>query len=68
MHEAHLVPLDVVEEDALALDEALVLLARDVLPDEARTGLAFLDDERSFGSDCRLGHSAAALIASTILT
>ena len=29
--EAHAVALDVVDEDALALDEALVLLARDVL-------------------------------------
>ena len=31
---AHPVPLDVVEEDALALDEPPVLLARDALPDE----------------------------------
>ena len=37
---AHLVPLDVVEEHALALDEALVLLPRDVLSDEARLELA----------------------------
>ena len=44
--EAHLVPLDVVEEDALALDEPLVLLARDALADEAALRLAFLDDER----------------------
>ena len=65
---AHLVALDVVEEHPLALDEALVLLARDVLPDEARLDVAFLDDERALGSDGRLGHSAAALIASTMLT
>jgi hypothetical protein len=66
--EAHLVPLDVVEEDTLALDEALVLLARDVLADEAGPRLTVFDDERPLGSDCRLGHSAAALIASTMFT
>ena len=43
----HLVPLDVVEEDALALDEPLVLLARDVLADEPGLRLALLDDERA---------------------
>ena len=31
MREAHVVALDVVDEDALALDEAAVLLARDAL-------------------------------------
>ena len=34
MQVAHPVPLDVVEEDALALDQAPVLLARDALADE----------------------------------
>jgi hypothetical protein len=68
VQEAHLVALDVVEEDALALDEALVLLARRVLADEARPGLALLDDERAFRGDGRLGHPAAALIASTMFT
>ena len=65
---AHPVPLDVVEEDALALDEPLVLLARNALPDEAGLRLAFLDDERPFRRDRRLGHCAAALIASTMFT
>src|SRR3954453_7253281 len=65
---AHLVPLHVVEEDTLPLDEALVFLARDVLADEAGLGLALLDDERPLRSDCRLGHSAAALTAATTLT
>ena len=40
------VPLQVVEEDALALDEPLVLLARDALPGPAPFGLGRLDDER----------------------
>ncbi len=54
---AHLVALDVVEEDPLALNEALVLLAGNVLPDEARLDVAFLDDERPLGSDGGLGHA-----------
>ena len=66
--EPHLVPLDVVEEHALALDEPLVLLARNVLADEAGLRLALLDDEGTLGSDSRLGHCAAALIASTMFT
>jgi hypothetical protein len=66
--ETHLVPLDVVEEDSFALDEPLVLFAREVLPDEAGLRLALLDDERPFRSNCCLGPCAAALIASTILT
>jgi hypothetical protein len=66
--EAHLVPLDVVEEDAFALDEPLVLLARDVLADEARRRLALLDDERPLRGDGGLGHSEAALIAATMFT
>jgi len=65
---AHLVTLHIVEEDAFALDEALVLLARHALADEARLDVPFFDDERALGSDGRLGHSAAALIASTMLT
>ena len=66
---AHLVPLDVVHEDALPLDEPFVLLARDVLPDEAALLLALFDNEWLRRTDGRrLGHFAAALIASTMLT
>jgi hypothetical protein len=43
---AHVVALDVVDEEALALDEALVLLALDALARVARPGLALLDDDR----------------------
>ena len=68
MDVAHFMTLDVVEEDTLALDESLVFLARDALADEARFDVPFLDDERAFRSNCRLGHCAAALIASTMLT
>jgi hypothetical protein len=66
----HLVPADVVDEHALALDEPLVLLPRDVRADEPALRLAFLDDERLCGADCRrLRHApAAALIASTMFT
>ena len=46
VEEAHPVPLEVVEEDALALDEAPVLLARDALARPAALGLGLLDDER----------------------
>ena len=46
MDVAHAVPLDVVEEDALALDEAPVLLARDALPDDA-----LLEGRRALGLD-----------------
>jgi hypothetical protein len=68
---AHVVALDVVEEEALALDEPLVLLARDVLAGPAAPGLALLDDDRLGGSDGRLGHSPtscpeAALMAVTM--
>src|SRR5213592_553373 len=66
MDVTHVVPLDVVEEEARALDQALVLLARDVLADEPGLGLSLLDNERAGGNRC-LGHadvSAAALIAS----
>jgi hypothetical protein len=66
--EAHLVPFHVVEEDALALDESLVFFARDALPDEPRLDVPLFDDERARRSDGRLGHSAAALIASTMFT
>ena len=67
VHVAHAVPLHVVEEDALALDEALVLLARDVRAREARLRLARRDDERL---RLRLGlrHCFTALIASTMFT
>src|SRR5881227_2338629 len=40
---------------------------RHVLADEAGTRLALFDDERALGGDGGLGHSAAALIASTML-
>jgi hypothetical protein len=60
--------LDVIEENTFALDESLVLLARDALADEAWFDVPFLDVERAFRSNCRLGHCAAALIASTMLT
>ena len=67
MEEAHAVPLDVVEEDALALDEALVLLARDALAGPAPLGLLLLDDERLVQG--RLSHSRLAFwIASTMFT
>jgi hypothetical protein len=66
--EAHLVAFDVIEEDTFTLDEALVLLAWDVLPDEPALRLAFLDDERTLESDGGLGHPAAALTASMMLT
>src|SRR5919108_677728 len=70
---ARAVPLHVVEEDALALDEPLVLLARHVLADEPRLGLPLLDDERPLGGDRRLCHSLtswpdAARIARTMFT
>src|SRR5439155_14267417 len=61
---SHTVPLDVVEEDALPLDEALVLLARDARADESRLRLGRFDNKR-LGD---LGHSATALIASTMFT
>ena len=66
--EPHLVTLHVVEEDALSLDEALVLLAGHALADEARLDVTFLDDERALGRDDGFGHSEAALIASTMFT
>ena len=62
MDVAHAVPLDVVEEDALPLDEAPVLLARDALPDGA-----LLKGGRPLGLDGR--HAApfpAATTASTM--
>ena len=55
-------PLHVVEEDALSLDEPLVLLARHVRADEAGLRLGLLDNQRF----ADLGHCATALIASTI--
>jgi hypothetical protein len=67
VHVAHAVTLDVVEEDALALDEALVLLARDVRAGEARLRLAGCHDERP-GLCLGLRHCFTALIASTMLT
>src|SRR5262249_58450301 len=67
--EAHAVALHVVDEDPLALDEPAILLARNVLPDEARARLGLLDHERLCRRDGRLGHPgtsspAAAMIAS----
>ena len=62
MDVAHPVPLDVVEEEALALDEALVLLARHALPDGAA-----LEGRRPLGLDG--GHAdpfPAATTASTM--
>jgi hypothetical protein len=56
VHVRHAVPLDVVHEHALALDEPLVLLARHVLADEAGLDLLFLDCERVLGRDGRLAH------------
>jgi hypothetical protein len=59
---AHPVPLDVVREDALALDEPAVLLARDRL-----AGVADLELDSLFGR--RLGHCPdAALIDLTMFT
>src|SRR5207302_6559308 len=65
---AHAVPANVVEEDALALDEPLVLLARDALADPDLSGSDDdgLGDGRGDGRG--LGHRAAALIASTMFT
>ncbi len=45
---AHPVPPDVVEEDALALHEPLVLLAGDAGAEPAALGLGLLDDQRGF--------------------
>ena len=68
----HAVALDVVDEDALALDEPPVLLPRDVLADEARRDLLLLDGDRLIRRDGRLAHLtsplAAAAIASTMFT
>ena len=59
---AHAVPLDVVDEDALPLDETLVLLARDALALPLLGGRLDLD---RLGCDGRcFGHSEAALTAS----
>ena len=67
---AHVVPLDVVEEHALALDEPLVLLARHVLAREPRLRLLFLDDDRLGDRWCSLtlptSWPDAALIALTM--
>src|SRR5262249_805567 len=64
----HLVALDVVEEDALPLQQPLVLLARDVLPRPAFLRLSLLAAGRLRRGDCRLGHAPTALIASTMFT
>jgi hypothetical protein len=70
---AHVVRLHVVDEQALALDEPLVLLARDADADEAALLLALLDDDGRAGADgveLGLGHvtspRAAASTASTM--
>ena len=55
---AHAVPLDVVNEDALALQEPLVLFAPDAL---AAPALLHLD---LLGSDGGLGHFATDFTAS----
>src|SRR5262249_50348191 len=57
---AHPVPLDVVDEDALALEKALVLLAPDAL---AAPALLHLD---LLGSESRIGHFATDFTASTM--
>ena len=68
----HAVALDVVDEDALTLDEPPILLPRDVLADEARRDLLLLDGDRLIRRDGRLAHLtsplAAAAIASTMFT
>jgi hypothetical protein len=65
---AHLVTLDVVEEDAFALQEPLVLLAWDVLARPAGRRLTRLRDDRLRRRDGGFRHPAAALIASTMFT
>jgi hypothetical protein len=66
---AHVVALDVVEEDPLALDEPLVLLARDVLAAPAFSRRLFDDGLlRRHGRRAHSGTSwpEAALIALTM--
>ena len=60
---AHAVPAHVVEERALALDEAAVLLARDRLPDEA-----LLERLAGLGDGRRHALPPAATTASTMFT
>jgi len=68
----HSVALDVVHEDALALDETLVLLTRDVDADEPGRRLLFFDADRLVGGNRGLAHRpppfAAEAMASTIFT
>ena len=66
MDVAHAVALDVVEEDALALHEALVLLARDARAREAL--LRGLDLVGGDGRHAGTSPRAAASIASTMFT
>jgi hypothetical protein len=72
VHVRHAMALDVVDEDARPLDEPPILLAGDVLTDEARSGLLLLDRDRLIRRDRRLAHLtspfAAAAIASTMFT
>ena len=64
---AHPVPLDVVDEDALALQEALVLLALDALAAPALLRrLDLLGGDRRLGHLGHLGHFATAFTASTM--
>ena len=60
---AHPVPLDVVDEDALALQEALVLAPLDAL---AAPALLHLDGRRRDGRRRVLAHFPTALTASTM--
>ncbi len=62
VHEAHVVALHVVDEDALALDEPAVLLARDARPDDPADGGGVGGD----GAHPRAPASAALCTASTM--
>ena len=66
VEEAHAVPPDVVEEETLALDEALVLLARDGLAGPAPLGLLLLGRRRLVSSS--QSSALAFRTASTMFT
>ena len=59
VHEALVVALDVVDEDALPLDEAAVLLARDALPD-VRAGLGDLGRDAAHEADTSFAAACTA--------